>query len=410
MPIKKNIQRVDRFELNSTSNIKKTDEGYLLIEAPVARTGVYTYVNPDGSIQRDLVPAESLFNSDSMDTMKLKQITNSHPIELFVDIGTSKERKIGQVGETIKQKGDKLVAKMIVDTKEGIDAILNDGRRELSPGYLCDYDETPGVFEGEPYDVVQINRRYNHVAIVDNARGGPELAIKVDGGGSTGYMQDVIKTDSQEEKIDNIDDVDVSNNGGNMSELPTYRIGDNDHKASSEVITYIGSVKAKLDAAEDGKSKADAKNEELQTQLDETNAKLDAMEAERDSLKAKVDELEKVDLKDEVNKGVKARLELERVAKQVLKKDAKTDEMDNCSLKKAIVLEKYPKVEAKLDSKSDTYLDVWYEVVIEDLASAGDKKTDEQQARTNIVIDNADDDVEGKFSEWSGNAWKREDK
>lgn len=44
-------------------------------------------------------------------------------------------------------------------------------------GYRCRYDFTPGFWNGQEYDVVQRALRGNHVALVDEGRMGPEVAI-----------------------------------------------------------------------------------------------------------------------------------------------------------------------------------------------------------------------------------------
>ncbi|WGN90776.1 prohead core protein protease [Burkholderia phage vB_BglM_WTB] len=47
---------------------------------------------------------------------------------------------------------------------------IRSGKKELSLGYGCDFLETPGVWNGQPYEVVQTNMRGNHIALVDAAR------------------------------------------------------------------------------------------------------------------------------------------------------------------------------------------------------------------------------------------------
>jgi hypothetical protein len=57
------------------------------------------------------------------------------------------------------------------------------GKAELSVGYTCDLDFTPGIdpASGLAYDAVQRNIRANHIALVDRARGGHKLRIGDDG-------------------------------------------------------------------------------------------------------------------------------------------------------------------------------------------------------------------------------------
>lgn len=42
--------------------------------------------------------------------------------------------------------------------------------RDLSLGYSCDFQISPGVFNGEPYEAIQTNLRGNHIALVGEGR------------------------------------------------------------------------------------------------------------------------------------------------------------------------------------------------------------------------------------------------
>lgn len=57
----------------------------------------------------------------------------------------------------------------IAHTKALID-LIESGAIELSLGYRCDEDRTPGFFEGKPYDLVQRGHEYNHLNVVGWAR------------------------------------------------------------------------------------------------------------------------------------------------------------------------------------------------------------------------------------------------
>jgi hypothetical protein len=47
---------------------------------------------------------------------------------------------------------------------------LASGKKDLSLGYSCDFELTPGVWNGQAYEVVQTNLRGNHIALVDEGR------------------------------------------------------------------------------------------------------------------------------------------------------------------------------------------------------------------------------------------------
>lgn len=59
---------------------------------------------------------------------------------------------------------------------------LDTSARELSCGYTLTLDETPGTTpEGEHYDAIQRNIRYNHLAVVPRARAGSLARLNIDG-------------------------------------------------------------------------------------------------------------------------------------------------------------------------------------------------------------------------------------
>ena len=73
---------------------------------------------------------------------------------------------IGTVLSEGIQDGTNVRAEIIIHDSK----VLKAGLRELSLGYDCDCDETPGVWQGQPYDAIQHNIRINHLAIVEQAR------------------------------------------------------------------------------------------------------------------------------------------------------------------------------------------------------------------------------------------------
>jgi hypothetical protein len=70
---------------------------------------------------------------------------------------------------------------MMLRDAEAIQA-FKEGKNQLSVGYDCDLDWTPGITEdGDEYDASQSNIKANHLAVVTNARGGEQLKIGDDG-------------------------------------------------------------------------------------------------------------------------------------------------------------------------------------------------------------------------------------
>ena len=54
------------------------------------------------------------------------------------------------------------------------------GLRELSLGYNLRLEETPGVWEGQPYDAIQRDIVINHLALVGQARAGEQARLNID--------------------------------------------------------------------------------------------------------------------------------------------------------------------------------------------------------------------------------------
>jgi hypothetical protein len=76
---------------------------------------------------------------------------------------------------------------MMLTDAAAIEAYEN-GKRELSMGYDCEIKFADGVTpDGQPYNAVITEMQMNHLALVDRARGGPELRI-----GDTGNPDPVI--------------------------------------------------------------------------------------------------------------------------------------------------------------------------------------------------------------------------
>lgn len=160
-------------------SMKRTDEGYLRGNAAVAKVGILQYLLPNGTIRKELVPAETLFNKDSMSSLQMQPITDTHPPEVLLDKKTVKRRRVGMTGENNKQDGDFLVTSAVITDEDAI-ASVESGRQQLSPGYRCSLVLQKGIYKGVEFDAVQVGRRYNHVAICDRARGGSDLKLNLD--------------------------------------------------------------------------------------------------------------------------------------------------------------------------------------------------------------------------------------
>jgi hypothetical protein len=167
------VQRLDSISLDATYF---TDEGYLVDHPIVTSVGIFEYTNPDGSIRRELRLPEDVFAPESLKSYKGKPIIITHEAG-YVDKGNVEEETIGTILSEGYQDGDDVRAEIIIhDT----DAMKQCGLRELSLGYNLRLEETPGEWNGQPYDAIQRDIVINHLALVSSARAGEQARLNID--------------------------------------------------------------------------------------------------------------------------------------------------------------------------------------------------------------------------------------
>ena len=155
--------RDDRAPVKAT----QIEDGFIYDTPVLTRTGVFVYLNPDGSERREYRPPEEVFHVDSLQGYKGLPITNGHPG--LVTSANAANHTIGAVLGEARQDGKNLIADIVIHNP----AAVNAGNKDLSVGYKLDLDETPGISpDGERYDAVQRNIRPNHLAIVKKGRAG----------------------------------------------------------------------------------------------------------------------------------------------------------------------------------------------------------------------------------------------
>lgn len=175
-------QRYDTYSFTA----QRTSEGFIEDSPIVGRTGILEYMRPDGTIEREYRPPEEAFNEQSLLSLKGKPITvghhgrvDSHNVDSIHPIGTV-------LSSGRKEDTNDIVADIILYTLPTQD-------RELSCGYTLDLDMTEGVTpEGEHYDAIQRNIRYNHLAVVARGRAGV-ARLNMDGDQETEISEEQIQ-------------------------------------------------------------------------------------------------------------------------------------------------------------------------------------------------------------------------
>lgn len=153
---------------------------------PLSRVGVFPYIGrkipgaPDPDREyRVYRPAEELSDPEFLESLKLIPWVDDHEYLGPEEAGaTPAERKgvQGTTGQELYFDG-KFVRGNIKVFSEAMKDAIESGKKELSLGYECAYEWTPGVFEGQPYDAIQRKLRGNHLALVREGRMGPEVAV-----------------------------------------------------------------------------------------------------------------------------------------------------------------------------------------------------------------------------------------
>lgn len=153
-----------------------TEEGYLRDKPILTSVGIFEYLNPDGTIRRELRPPEEVFAPGSLASFKGKPVCFTHDNGLL-DKDNVSEAQVGTILSEGERDGNDVRAEIIIyDTDE----LKRCRMRELSLGYSLDIDETPGIWNGERYDAVQRNIFVNHLAVVRDARAGEQARLNFD--------------------------------------------------------------------------------------------------------------------------------------------------------------------------------------------------------------------------------------
>lgn len=88
-----------------------------------------------------------------------------------------REKVVGAVGTDAVFNAPYLQNSLVVWDKEAIDDVESERKKELSCGYRYRADMTPGQIGGKRFDGVMRDIVFNHVALVEDGRAGPEVVV-----------------------------------------------------------------------------------------------------------------------------------------------------------------------------------------------------------------------------------------
>jgi hypothetical protein len=396
------VSRADfMFEDFMTEKFDTTPEGFLTGKAVITNVGVFTYKvqTEDGvTVQRELRLPEEVFDPDSVQSLKMSPLTNNHPL-VKVNSENAKELSVGFIGDSVNG-GDSyhLSAPITITDAETVQEV-REGKRALSAAYSVDLEMTPGVWMGVPYDAIQRNIRYNHVAVVDRGRAGDDAVMKLD-------SVDAICVD-----MDRLGNKKNSSRKEDTMSLKKITIDGVEYEAEAKVIETLSQARTKIDEMEKSKEEADKIHTELQ-------AKHDTLKDERDQLKKDKEELEKSN-PEKIDEAVKAKLILRDTAKKF---DIEVeDEMSDEDIKHAVIIKAYPNAKEKLDDAeiaTEDYIQARFDAAVEyleenidvgnenkkkaldhsDNGNDQEEKVDAEKSRQDMIkrMENAGNDEDGK--------------
>lgn len=152
---------------------------------PLSKVGVFPYLGrtiseqlePD-KIYNVLRPEEELNSEETLNSFKLIPIVDDHTM-----LGTqpgmqpAEEKGVhGTIGSDVYYKDGVIYGDLKIFS-ETLKEEIENGKKELSMGYFCDYELADGEYNGEPYQAIQRNLRINHVALVDEGRMGADVRV-----------------------------------------------------------------------------------------------------------------------------------------------------------------------------------------------------------------------------------------
>lgn len=176
------MTRVIRIDAGSVLRASETTpQGFLRVDGYAGKVGIYPYYDAKtGKVRKEFRPPAEVFKKSALDGFEGAPLTDGHPLRP-VDTTNVKHVEVGTVTSSARRDGDHVAVATVIKDPATI-AKVKAGKQQLSPGYALDLEMTPGY---DPqyghYDAVQKNIEINHLAIVDEARGGPTVRFRMDG-------------------------------------------------------------------------------------------------------------------------------------------------------------------------------------------------------------------------------------
>lgn len=381
-----------RFDSIPLSDTYFTPEGYLIDNPILTRVGIFEYHNADGSVRRELRLPEEVFAAESLASYKGKPVILTHEAGL-VDVENVQQEHIGTILSEGIQDGDNVRAQIVIHDAESLDY----GLRELSLGYTQTPDETPGVWNGQPYDAIQRNIQINHLALVEKARAGEQARLNIDGEEQGGNQMSKARKDglTPEEIARLVEEYKQRQAQRMQNSNPTTDEGTNPEEQTTDEdeadpVKEVKDRRDRRDASGDCETMDEAsgviaqQDEDIQKLLDfiaQLQAKIDFDQAsaeeevktdgEGENAEANADEGEHQEdplNMDSIDAYVNQKIELIRLGDK-LNMDG-LDTMKPTEAKKAIIKKVHPNI--RLDGKGSAYINAMFDIAKESIGKRKD--------------------------------------
>lgn len=358
------VLRIDRS--TRLGKVQRTQVGGARVPARLSRTGVLVYRNPDGSQRRELRLPEEVFNADSLSTLEHAPVIDYKDHTGLVSPDTWRKVSLGHVAG-VRQDGKYIESDLIIQDADTLDAIERGDRSEISCGYVCRLDFTPGEYEGERYDCIQRGIRYNHAALCppNGGRAGPSVGLRLDNQNAPSWSMSLDSDEGEKDmKLIRLDGKD-------------YEFGSQAHIDKLESMAKEAEDRIKLDhksAIDKLVSEHNAALEAAKKETDKLQGRLDGVTSEFETFKAdsaktlKKAEEEKAEREKSVSARILRRVKLMRMALRFFDDDKEMDEekMDGMSdreIMEAVIRKRSPNFDMK--DRTDDYVESRFDSIME---------------------------------------------
>lgn len=348
------VYREDAGELHRPVRL---DNGWMRVEARITKTGIFEYLRPDGTVQRELRLPEEVFKADAMNSFALVPVLDGHPPrgEHILNAETARKYVKGAVGQPQRDGEFVRAPMMIMDSQlaQKLDAKMVS---QVSCGYSCGLEQAePGAnWNGQHYDFIQRDIRGNHVAVVPVARAGEDVRIRLD---SANNVAVEFSPSDGTELPPKPEETPVSTLKINIP--PGIDVEVVEGPGAQALQAHLRTMVERADAAEKGAAAA--------------KAQVDKASGERDALKEELEKQKKAhaDAADPVRIDalVKERMALYDVARKALGSE-KLDGLDPAEIRLRVLKKVSPGFDPA--GKSPEYLQARFDAVAEQVAAVPD--------------------------------------